>query len=205
MASKTKSTFLTMTLTLFVIGVIASSALAMIYKITKEPIEKAKLEKTNKAIKQVLPEFEDLEKGLIASDGDSLSCYYAKKNGELIGVAIETYTDKGFSGKFTVMVGFLPDGTIYNTAILSHMETPGLGDKMEKNKSLSFKKNKEGEVVDTLWWSKQFMNINLETFNLKVKKDGGQVDAITASTISSRAYCDAIDRAYQSFLKYVKE
>ncbi len=215
MASKTKSTFLTMTLTLLVVGVVASSLLAMIYKVTKEPIAKAEQAKKEKAIMQVVPKFDnspflDVYKiPVLDEDGketsDSLTCFPAKNGDKIVGIAIETYTDKGFSGHFTVMVGFLPDGTIYNTAILSHKETPGLGDKMAKNKSLSFKKNKEGEVVDTLWWSKQFMNINLETFDLRVKKDGGEVDAITASTISSRAYCEAVDRAYQAFVKNIKK
>ncbi len=214
MASKTKSTFITMTLTLLVVGVIASSALAMIYKVTKEPIARAEKAKKEKAIMQVVPKFDnspflDVYKiPVLDEDGkemvDSLTCFPAKNGDELVGIAIETYTDKGFSGKFTVMVGFLPDGTIYNTAILSHKETPGLGDKMAKKKSLSIKKHKDG-TRDTLWWSKQFMNKNPEEFNIKVKKDGGDVDAITAATISARAYCDAVERAYQSFLKYVKE
>lgn len=205
MTSKTKSTFLTMTLTLFIVGTLASSILAMVYKVTKAPIERADRKKIEQAIKQVLPDFKEVIIDTIPSDGDSLFCYYASKNDELVGIAISSYTDKGFSGHFTVMVGFLPDGTIYNTVIISHMETPGLGDKMAKNKSLSLKKNKEGEIIDTLWWGKQFMNKNPENFNLIVKKDGGDVDAITAATISSRAYCDAVDRAYQAFVKNIKK
>ena len=83
------------------------------------------------------------------------------------------------------MVGLLPDGTIYDTAVLTHKETPGLGDKMDKNKSK---------------FSGQFKRKNPSTFSLKVKKDGGAVDAITAATISSRAFCDAIQRAYKAFM-----
>ena len=82
------------------------------------------------------------------------------------------------------MVGFLPDGTINDVAVLEHEETPGLGDKMEKKKSD---------------WSLQFQGKNPETFRLSVTKDGGDVDAITASTISSRAFCDAVTRAYENF------
>ena len=84
------------------------------------------------------------------------------------------------------MVGFLPDGTIRNISVLEHAETPGLGDKMEKKKSS---------------WSEQFNGKNPESYKLQVTKDGGSVDAITAATISSRAYADAVDRAYKAYKK----
>ena len=102
----------------------------------------------------------------------------------MVGVAVKTYTDKAFSGEFSIMVGFLPDGSIYNTAVLDQKETPGLGAKMVDP---SFKD--------------QFKKMNPEKNKITVKKDGGDVDAITASTISSRAYCDAIARAYNEFKK----
>ena len=81
------------------------------------------------------------------------------------------------------MVGVLPDGSINKVAVVSHKETPGLGDKMDSKKSN---------------FSIQFEGKNPETFKLKVKKDGGDVDAITASTITSRAYCDAVERAFKA-------
>ena len=197
MAKKIKSTFLTMSLVLFIVALISSSLLSLVYKVTKGPIEKAEQEKKENAIKIVVPEFDNSpfkEVYKIASlDGDSLTCYTAKKGDEVVGIAIETYTDKGFSGKFTVMVGFLPDGTIYNSAVLSHMETPGLGDKMSISKSD---------------WCKQFYELNVPEINdkdkddilIEVTKDGGEVDAITAATISSRAYCDALERAYDAYM-----
>jgi Na+-translocating ferredoxin:NAD+ oxidoreductase subunit G len=76
------------------------------------------------------------------------------------------------------MAGFLPDGSIYKVTVLDHKETPGLGTKMTDLK-----------------FSRQFLGKNPDSFKLLVKKDGGQVDAITAATISSRAYCDALQRA----------
>ena len=197
MAKKIKSTFLTMTGILFIVALISSSLLSLVYKVTKDPIAKAEQEKKENAIKIVVPKFDNSpfkEVYKIASlDGDSLTCFPATKDGELVGVAIETYTDKGFSGKFTVMVGFLPDGTIYNSAVLSHMETPGLGDKMSITKSD---------------WCEQFYELNVPEINdkdkddifIEVTKDGGEVDAITAATISSRAYCDALERAYDAYM-----
>jgi electron transport complex protein RnfG len=110
---------------------------------------------------------------------------------ELIGTAVETFTKKGFSGYIKIMVGLLPDGRINDIVVLEHKETPGLGDKMEKKKSLNKKTG--------LSWSSQFMGKDPGMFNLTVKKDGGDVDAITASTITSRAYCDAILRAINAY------
>jgi electron transport complex protein RnfG len=108
------------------------------------------------------------------------------KNGNLVGTAIETYSKKGFSGMIKLMVGLAPDGTIINISVLSHNETPGLGDKIDKKKSD---------------FSLQFNGKNPSTFKLSVKKDRGDVDAITASTISSRAYCDAVQRAWDAYMK----
>ncbi|NLJ07472.1 MAG: RnfABCDGE type electron transport complex subunit G [Sphingobacteriales bacterium] len=194
MASKKESTFVNMTVTLAVITITASVALAGVFNLTKEKIEQAKKEKLQKAISLVVPEFNNdvgAESYEVACDGpDKLVFYPAKKDGKLVGVAVKTYTDKGFSGRFVIMVGFLPDGVIQNTAVLEHHETPGLGDKMDVSKSK---------------FPVQFNGKNPESFKLKVKKDGGDVDAITAATISSRAYCDAIQRAYDAFVKEKNE
>jgi electron transport complex protein RnfG len=189
MANKKESTFVSMVLTLFLVTLIASAALGYLYELTKGPIEASKLAKQNKAIMKVVPEFDNepgKEMYKMFVDGDSLKFFPAKKNGELVGTAISTFTNNGFSGKFKIMVGLLPDGTINNISVLEQKETPGLGDKMQKNKSD---------------WSIQFNGKNPANFQLKVTKDGGDVDAITASTISSRAFCDAVDRAYKAYME----
>ncbi len=193
MASKVKSTLVSMTLTLLIVTVVSAGILAVINQLTKEPIKEADLKKQKLALKQVLPDFDNnpiKESDTIPSDiqGDAykLVVFPAIKDGKLVGVAIKTFTTKGFGGRFDVMVGFLPDGTIYNSIVLNYQETPGLGDKIDPEKSD---------------FSKQFAGKNPATFKLKVKKDGGDVDAITAATISSRAYCDALQRAYNAFKK----
>lgn len=192
--AKKESTLLNMTLTLFLVALVASTALGLIYKVTKGPIDLAKKQKKEKAIRTVVPDFDNEPSSkaemfkLAVSDGDSLTFYPAKKGDELVGMAIETFSDKGFTERIEIMVGFLPDGTIYNTSVLKHKETPGLGDKMDIKKSP---------------WCKQFMNKNPADFDLKVSKDGGDVDAITAATISSRAFSDAIDKAYKHFMEYM--
>jgi electron transport complex protein RnfG len=189
MAQK-ESNIINMVLTLFLVTATAALALGFVYNATKGPIAEAKQQKLETAIGKVLPEFDKLEpkEGIMVKpeDGtDSLTFYVAYKGGERVGTAVRTYTDKGFSGRFWIMVGFLPDGTINNTAVLEHKETPGLGDKMEAEK---------GD------FPKQFMGKNPESYALQVTKDGGDVDAITAATISSRAFCDAAQRAYNAFM-----
>ena len=191
MASKRESNFINMVSTLFMVSAIAALALGGVYTVTKEPIALAKKKKLEAAIKTVLPNFDTLQMEKIAlGDGeDSLIFYTASKDKKIIGTAVKTYTMDGFMGKIELMVGFLEDGTINNTAVVSHKETPGLGDKMD------VKKDK---------FPLQFMGKNPANFKLEVTKDGGDVDAITAATISSRAFCDAVDRAYIAFKKEKK-
>jgi Na+-translocating ferredoxin:NAD+ oxidoreductase subunit G len=193
--SRKESSFLNMVISLFIVTLIASSALAFIYEITKEPIAASKLLKKVNAITKVVPEFDndpasDVVK--LAFDYDTLYFYLARSGEEVTGIAVETFTKTGFSGLIKLIVGFLPDGTINDIAVLEHLETPGLGDKMEKEKSF--------DKTTGLSWSSQFKGKNPGNFSLKVKQDNGGVDAITAATISSRAYCDAVRRAYEGFL-----
>jgi len=185
--AKKESTFMSMVTTLFVITLVVAGLLGSVYALTKEPIRLAELKKKNDAIKVVVPGFDNepsQEVQRIFMDGDSIYLYTAREGGKILGTAVETFTNLGFGGLIKLMVGFAPDGTIIDIAVLQQSETPGLGNKMEKSKSD---------------FSLQFMGKNPETFKLAVKKDRGDVDAITASTITSRAYCDAVTRAYRAF------
>jgi Na+-translocating ferredoxin:NAD+ oxidoreductase subunit G len=187
-----ESTFLNMLLSLFLVCLICSGILGGVYAITKKPIDTAQLAKKNNAISTVVPEFDNVpsqEQFSVEVDGKSSVVYPAKKGGVIVGYAIESSTSKGFGGAIVMMVGFSADGSIYNSSVISHSETPGLGDKMVEGKSN---------------FSAQFKGKNPANFKLSVKKDGGDVDAITASTITSRAYCDALERAYKVFCSIEK-
>ena len=188
MASKKESTFINMVLVLFIVTFIASGALGLLNEATKAPIAASKLAKQTLAITTVVPAFDNSptdESFTVEIDGGVLEFFPAKANGELVGTAVKTFTKDGFSGIIDLMVGFLPDGSINNIAVLYHEETPGLGDKMQKSKSE---------------WSVQFNGKNPGDFKMIVKQDGGEVDAITASTITSRAFCDAVQRAYDAYM-----
>jgi electron transport complex protein RnfG len=186
--AKKESTFKNMVLTLFLVTLGASAALGYVYELTKDAISEAEAAKKNLAIKRVLPDFNNNpndEFFKVAGDtpGDTLYFYIGKMNDDTVGYAVETYSKNAFSGMLKILAGFTPDGNIKSVAVLMHNETPGLGAKMIEPK-----------------FSDQFMGKNPEEYKLKVKKDGGSVDAITASTITSRAYCEALQRGYNALI-----
>ncbi|MGI6047503.1 MAG: RnfABCDGE type electron transport complex subunit G [Petrimonas sp.] len=186
--AKLKSTFKNMFLSLFIISLVVAVLLAQVNKMTAKPIAAAKALKLENAIKEVVPEFDNnpVEEAykMPVAEGDSLLVYPAKKGDEVVGFAVNTYSNNGFSGNIQLMVGFDMEDKVVNYAVLSHAETPGLGSKMNE----WFRDtNKPGQVV---------IGRNLSEGNLSVSKDGGQIDAITASTITSRAFLEAVNKAY---------
>jgi Na+-translocating ferredoxin:NAD+ oxidoreductase subunit G len=186
--AKTESTFKNMVLSLTLISMSAAACLAFVYKMTKQPIDISAMNRKINAVKQVVPEFNNNPNNemfkLPDGNGDSLEIYPAKFDSLTVGYAINTYSKNGFGGEIDLMVGFKPDGSIININVLDQKETPGLGTKMT-----------EPEFKD------QFIGKNPDSYELKVNKDGGHVDAITSATISSRAFCDAVQRAYNTLEK----
>ena len=171
-----KSNLTNMVLVLGLTCLFCSAVLGGAYVLTKDPIEAAAVAKTQNAIAQVLPHFSDVEYN---EDGH----YYKAMDGDnLVGYAIES-TVVGFGGNLSMLVGITPDGVVYNTSVLSHAETPGLGAKC---------------TSDTKFMD-QWKGFNPAVKKLAVKKDGGDVDAITASTITSRAYTLAVENALKTF------
>lgn len=190
--AKKESTFKNMVLTLLLVTASAGFTLAIVYNVTKGPIERGRIERKQEAISMVIPEFDKLKTRYhIPPDAtDSLEFNLAYKDDELVGIAVQTYTNKGFSGYISAMVGFYTDGRIYDVVHLEHEETPGLGDKIEKDKDD---------------WSDQFRDFDPSEKALRLKTDQGDVDGITAATITARAYCDAINRAYITLKENVDE
>ncbi len=184
--AKTESTFKNMFLALFLICSIASLALAGVYLITLGPITKAQQARKEKAIREVIPDFDTLvpKTVRVAGSDQDVVLNYGYKDSVLVGVAVETFSTRGYNGLIKIMVGFLPDGTINKIAILQQKETPGLGTKMASQT-----------------FTDQFHGRTPASYRLAVKKDGGDVDAITAATISSRAFCDAVQRAWDVLQK----
>jgi electron transport complex protein RnfG len=185
--SKKESSLKNMIISLVMISLVASLALGGIYNITKEPIALATKAKQENAIKEVLPEFDSLTSYKVMPENgkDSVAVNMAFKGDTLVGTAVSTYSNTGYGAtQIQLMVGFLPNSTIQSISVIQQNETPGLGTKMKEPK-----------------FKDQFNGKRPDEFKLKVKKDGGQVDAITAATISSRAFCEAVERAYQTYQK----
>ena len=179
-----ESNLTNMVLSLTLVALGAAALLGGLYVMTKAPIELQKQQKQQAAITSVLPQIEGMT---IAEPGkaDGMTLYKAYKDGEWVATAVET-TENGFGGKFKVMIGFDKQGNVVNYEVLEHQETPGLGDKM----TFWFKNaDKQGQNI---------LGSNPADRQFVVSKDGGEVDAITAATISSRAFLKAVNHAYNT-------
>ena len=179
-----KSTLFNMVAVLFTITLIASAGVGAVNMLTEDAIAEAKALATKEAVANVLPAFDSNEQSEQTIDDMPIVVYKAVKGSDVVGYAVESMTKNGFGGVIRMMVGFAPDGQIRNVNVLQQAETPGLGTKMadEDNALLRSIKDKKA-------WEIEF----------KVKKDGGELDALTAATISSRAYYDAVSRAYRAY------
>ena len=179
-----KSSFKNMTVCLFAICIVCSSLLAGVYALTKAPIDAAAKAKNEAAIMEVLPAGAVTieEERTVDFDGASYTYNLAyDQQGNTVGCAVNV-SPVGFGGPIVIKVGFDANGVICNTKVLSQAETPGLGAK----------------CVEPAF-SEQFKGWNPSARKLAVKKDGGDVDAITASTITSRAYADGLALAVNVF------
>ena len=192
---KLSSTLPNMLLSLGGICVLVSGILAVVNKVTTAPIAEAEMRAKVEAIRAVAPAFDNnpfAEKLMVLPEGetDSLTVYPAKKGSTLVGFAIESYTQKGFSGLIRVMVGFDAEGCLVDFSVLQHSESPGLGSRIPE---WYHEKSETGGIRD------------MRGLDMKasapptVSKDGGKVDPIPAATISSRAFLDAVNRAWRTF------
>ena len=179
-----QSSFKNMSLCLLVICLVCSALLAGVYALTKEPIDAAAKAKNEAAIKEVLPDVAVTieEERTVDFEGATYTYNLAYDElGNTVGCAINV-TPSGFGGPISIKVGFDINGVIWNTKVLSQAETPGLGAK----------------CVEPAF-SDQFKGFDPAQKTLAVKKDGGDVDAITASTITSRAYAEGLALAAKVF------
>lgn len=177
-----------MLLVLTGVTVVMVALLAFVNELTKGPIAQANAKILSDAIRIVVPAFDNSpteEATKQTVDGVEYTIYPAKKDGQWVGAAVEA-TSLGFGGELKVLVGFDAQGDIYDYSLLSHAETPGLGSKAAD----WFKEGGKGSIK----------GMNPGKAPLVVSKDGGQVDAITASTITTRAFLNAVNAAYAAYL-----
>ncbi len=186
---KIDSTLPNMLISLIGICLFAAIVLSFVNSQTQDVIALSKVKALEAAIGMVIPEFdnEPLSESIsINIQGDDLTVYPTKKGDALVGFAIESISHNGFSGDVRILVGIDIEGKILDYSVLEMAETPGLGDKMYT----WFKTDKGQQSI---------LGYSTENGELKVSKDGGTVDAITAATISSRAFLDAVNKAQQAY------
>jgi electron transport complex protein RnfG len=182
---------LRLVLVLTLITASAGLILSVVESMTREPIAEQRRLETLRALQAVLPPADN------SPDGDTVQLvtgqdkrgrdvarifYRGRQEDTLSGIAFKVVAPDGYSGNITVMVGVDPEGTVAGIEILSHSETPGLGDKIAQP---TFK----GIFVDK----------NLVNADWRVKKDGGEFDQITGATISPRAVVGAVRKGLEFF------
>lgn len=171
------------------VSVFSGFMLGFVYEQTKAPIQAAQNRMELEAITDIIGSdydnnpFED--KTYIDDDnGNKLEFYPARKDGQIKAFAIKTFSNKAFGGKLELIAGFGINGKILGYKVVNSQETPGLGTK-----------------VSEADFAEQFRGLRPQSPAFNVRQDGGEIDAVTSATISSRAVIDAIRKAYNAYRK----
>ncbi len=171
---------------LTVIAAVSAGVLAFVSQKTKEPIEKSLLEEKMSAVRSVLPPFDnepDKDTLVVREDDAEVIFYRGRTDGKVVGAAFTVVAPNGYSGEIQIMVGVDTDGVVQGIEILQHLETPGLGAKIE---TPDFREQFKGKSLK-------------EPEQWDVIKDGGTFKQITGATISSRAVAHAVARGLEFF------
>jgi len=192
---KLESSFINMVTVLSGIAVFAAITLASVYTLTKEPIGNLERNKRQEAIRNVLPPYDHFDSIPIEMNNgvETTKVYKAyDKNNLFVGAAVESSSNNGYKGHIDIIVGFNKKGIIVNYEVLEQNETPGLGSKMVD----WFKTKKAKQSI---------IGKDAGLAHLNITVDGGEIDAITAATISSRAFLFAVRNAYFEFISNVDD
>jgi len=179
---------LKLSLVLMLIAGVSAGVLAFVSEKTEEPIKESLRAERLSAVESVLPEFDnepDKDTVLLKDGGEEIVFYRGRKDGKIVGVAFSVVAPNGYSGEIEIMVGVDTSGVVTGVEILKHLETPGLGAKIETEDFRAQFKGKSARDPET--WD--------------VQKDGGIFKQITGATISSRAVTHAIGRGLECFEK----
>ena len=176
---------------LTLISAIAGLLLAFTNNRTAEPIAQAHKAEVLRALAEVLPPFDNQPNEnlfTVEEQGQHWTFFVARQNGSFAGAAVETTSRKGYGGLIKIMVGLNPDNSLRRFKILQQQETPGLGTK-----------------ITTAAFQSQFENLPFAPETWRLKKEGGEIQAITGATISSRAVTEAIRTAADVFARHAEE
>lgn len=186
---------LVLALTLITVG--AGLLLSLVESLTRAPIAEQRRLETLRALQTVLPAFDN------SPDADTVELVFGtdkkgrelkrtffrgRQGAEISGVAFSVVAPDGYSGNINMMVGVDAGGTVVGLEILTHAETPGLGDKITRDE---FKGQFKGKALEGSDW--------------RVKKDGGDFDQITGATISPRAVVKAVHQGLQFYREHQQD
>ena len=191
---KQTSNFIRIVVVLSGIILMAVVSSSVVYSLVKDKIQLSKEEKLQSAIRKVLPPYDHFDsKPLEMNDGVEVMKIFKAydKQNRFVGAAVESSSNNGYIGHIDVMVGFDKSGQIVNYVVTEQNETPGLG----------------ARIID--WFKTEHKSQNIigkdaSAANLSVRNDGGDIDAITGATITSRAFLFAIRNAYFAFTSTVE-
>jgi len=196
------------------VAAVASGLLAFVYSSTADAISINQQKKTNTALEQVLPAFDNVPSAetitLDSPKGWPVRFYIARKDGAVVGYAGEVVTPEGFSGDVTVMVGLEVDGSVRKVIVTKQTETPGLGTaitdrKVQKTIADVIKGGADMVGLPSNGFLDQYDGKKASGTAWAVVKDGGEVDAKTGATITSRAVCGAVYAVSQTAVDHVEE
>lgn len=176
---------------LTMIAVLSGAALGFTDLMTRDRIEANRIERQMAAVRQVLPVY--------ANDPGQEQWAYPERSahivfpgrdeeGSLSGLAVQARVGSGYAGDITAVTGFDMDGSITRVVVLQHAETPGLG----------------ARIIEQDFTS-QFQGVQPDDSQPRLARRGGQIDAITAATVSSEAVVELVRRAGEVFREYLAE
>lgn len=184
-------------ITLVVFAIVFTALMTFVYQVTKTPIEQSEAAARMSLFAQIIPDAlhnNDVLKDVVQIAPNDLLGYskptianIAKIDGKPTAVILEAVAHDGYSGDIKLLIAINADGTISGVRVLTHKETPGLGDYIDIAKGK---------------WIKLFDGESLNTTpepDWKVKKDGGKFDYMVGATITPRAVVKAVAKALTYF------
>ena len=204
---KLESSLKNMLLVLTLVSALAALLLAVVNNMTSTTIAKINEEALSEGIKKVLNIGAEEQITVAEKTVDAYVVFEVTRDGQWIGTAVKSTDKSGFGGDIEVLVGFNEAGKILGYEVLKHAETPGLGARAgEWFRTATSGEVKEVGVLYKIFFgnpdpagSHNIIGRDIAQGELKVSKDGGDIDAITASTITSRAFLNAVNNAYKVF------
>jgi len=180
---KLESTFINMFVVLSLIALVSAALLSFTYGKTSVVRAEVEREQEQSALAEVLTDFDNspAEEAFTREDYGLQKLYPATRNGERVGIAVRSETQRAYAGSMVMLVGFNAQGVVTGVQVLNHAETPGLGARVTEDEFLG-----------------QFIGEDLHEFNVALRSNGGEVDAITAATITSSAAIHAIRTAFEA-------